>query len=102
MVVTLITHQGTSTVAMVHEDTSDNMTLYAAPGRFTKITQDSITIAEGEKFKVWTGVGDRDVYYTEMVVEQVIFQLLVTVVLSLTFQSKLACRKWWFGSLDFR
>ena len=31
---------GTSTVAMVQEDTNDNMTLYAAPGRLTKITQD--------------------------------------------------------------
>ena len=41
------------------------MTLYAAPGRLTKITQDSITIAEGEKFKVWTGAGDMDVYYED-------------------------------------
>ena len=56
---------GTSSVAMVHEDTSDNMSLYAAPGRLTKITQDTITIAEGEKFKVWTGIGDRDVYYRD-------------------------------------
>ena len=56
---------GTTTVAIVQENTNDNMTLYAAPGRLTKITQDSITIAEGEKFKVWTGAGDMDVYYED-------------------------------------
>ena len=50
---------GTSSVAMVQEDTNDNMTLYAAPGRLTKITKSNITIAEGEKFKVWQGNGER-------------------------------------------
>ena len=41
------------------------MSLYAAPGRLTKITQSTITIAEGEKFKVWAGIGDQDVYYRD-------------------------------------
>ena len=30
-----------------------NMTLHAAPGRLTKKLNQDITIAEGEKFKVW-------------------------------------------------
>ena len=54
---------GSSTVSIVQEDTNDNMTLYAAPGKLTKITQESITIAEGEKFRIWAGNGEKDIYY---------------------------------------
>lgn len=54
---------GTSTVAIKQKDTGTSMTLHAAPGRLTKITKSNITIAEGEKFKVWQGNGNVDVYY---------------------------------------
>ena len=52
-----------TSVAMVQENTDDNMTLYAAPGRLQKITQDSIVIKDGEKFRIWAGSGEKDIFY---------------------------------------
>ena len=54
---------GTTTVAMVQEDTDDNMTLYAAPGKLTKLTQEDVTLKDGEKFRVWDGTGETEVFY---------------------------------------
>ena len=54
---------GTSSVAMVHEDTDDNLTLHAAPGRLTKLTKSTITFADGEQFKIWKGNGQQDVFF---------------------------------------
>jgi hypothetical protein len=54
---------GSTTVAIKQKDTGTSMTVQAAPGRLTKITSTAITIANGDKFKVWGGSGDIDVYY---------------------------------------
>jgi hypothetical protein len=39
------------------------MKLLAAAGRLTKIEKSSVTLVSGERFKVWTGSGNADVFY---------------------------------------
>ena len=54
---------GSSTVAITQENTAAAMTLNSASGRLTKITKSSVTLVDGERFKIWDGAGETDVYY---------------------------------------
>ncbi len=52
-----------SPITITHRDTDASMKLLAASGRLSKVEKSSVTLVSGERFKIWTGTGEADVFY---------------------------------------